>query len=598
VFAEQLPAGPGWYAHYEHRRVDAPGWIALDVRAAMWAHQDDWLDRIDDWHRRLSALAASRTRWWWLLPASRMTAWYPFDLKPLFFALGIFELCQEAPGPTVYLLRCPTAVRAHLEDWQQAGGYCLQFKARVVADRRAAWHQRPLMAVARKFARLVGRRLLAGLPRAELPPVETIVVSETLSATTLEHTGDHFFGAMLDEPAFQSRSVWFYQLSRFTERHRVRSIVAALGRRATFDVEWSRLTDVPFVLRECLAVQRALRPLAESLPSLMFGPLQARSFVREFWQYALLTAWPVAELAMYRSFQRLVDAVHPAVLWYAYEEKPIERAMLAVCAGARSPVLTVAFAHAAYSTGHRYLRRTPGEGPARPDLVAATGPATAKWLIRWAGVPGASVRVVGSPRASCVAPAGVLNGTGGLVRVVLLVGPGSEIGSMANLVEDDPDLFQDCELTIRQHPYAWRTEQKEGLDRLRALGVRLSQGSGNLASDVAAARITLFSATSAGLEAMLAGRVSIRVALGDFFDADPILGKIPDAGEALPRCSSAAELRTTITRIAALDEEAYGTLAARQRELAQRIYTLPVAEALAAIRGASADSDASRTIAK
>jgi len=586
VFASDLPLDVrGSYAHYNHRRVGIRGWQYCDIRTIINRNQDRWLDEMDAWHKELSSKASSLSPWWWLLPGSRLTAWYPADLKPLFFALAVIEQCKTMTGQTLYVIGCPDEVLEHLREWSQSGGLSLVIETCAssgyiptsynhvrAALRLPGQHAKSIKSILSLLIRVLASHKLRG-QRAKRAKV--IVFSYALSARSMTESGDHYFGNVLDGlPGLRNDDIlWLYDLGPFSERRTIRRHMYSVGRKFHSYLALLTLSDMVRILKTCIHLQASLKSLRYQLPVLCIGQLQSRIFPRRFYGNFIRRQLPAFELAAYYSVRRVLRDSQATTLLYPYEEKGTERAILRACKEHESNVRTVGFAHAAYNKGHLYLRNhgTVDVDPPGPDRIAATGPAAREWLIKWAGIDPQRIVVVGSPRfPHFIPPSPLREDSASPMRVLFLGGYGHELNMMANFVEEVPDLFEHCELLVRPYPYGWQAQQDQGIVRLRQLLRNVRVEDSPLDEQIRWCRVVLFGSTSAGIHAMLRGRLSIQAALHDIFEADPTQGKGDHSG--LELCSTPLELKKALDRVRLMSREGYLHTSQQQSRFASRIY--------------------------
>jgi hypothetical protein len=200
--------------------------------------------------------------------------------------------------------------------------------------------------------------------------------------------------------------------------------------------------------------------------------------------------------------------------------------------------------------------------------VLATGAGARDFLIAWARKPASTTLEVGSPRYR--APLGGRRGAGARrsgLRVLVIGGHGFELAQLANLVAEHPALFAGDDVVVRKYDYAWAAAQEAGIRRLAALVPGLRAGTGTLEEQLAWADVVIFDSTTAGVQAMQAGRLTIRVALHDVFEAEPLLG----APGIFARCGGGEELAAALAAARALDDAGYDAWIERQRALADSI---------------------------
>ena len=403
------------------------------------------------------------------------------------------------------------------------------------------------------------------------------MISQTLEAGLLARVGDHFFGRVFDGPAVTADGgfLWLYFVSRYGERDAARRFCDSVGRRVVFDFDVLEWSDIALTLRAAQRVRAALQPLASRLPPLSVGELTSVAFPARFWRAAIAGRRPVSEIAVYHAVRRCLDASQARVVIYPYEEKGLERAILKACAGRGPVVRTVALAHAAYNSGHLYLRRG-RTNPPRPDVLATTGPAARDWLCGWAGRDPAHMEVTGSPRFSSAETA-PRPFTGRPLHVLVLSGYGSEPLMLAEFVEQMPDLFAGHAVTLRPYPHGWRAEQRTAFARLKRVVSSLEIQGGDLQGQIDRSDCVIFASTSAAIEAIHRGRFTIHAALHDIVDANPFRDRA--GASAVPSCSTPQELRAALSAVAAMGPEAYARAIAGQRRLATGLYAPPDAMA-------------------
>jgi hypothetical protein len=578
-------APPGWYAHYNHRYLPAAGWTACDIRAIVRTHQAEWLDAFDRWHAELCRSAARRCRSWWLTAASRPNVWMHHEtLKPLCFATAVREWLEAHPAcGTLHLVGCPQEVGWYLEEFE-CGTWRLPSRSRMSRRLRALWTT--LRELRGRFLRYV-----VSYSRRRPPALTARVLfySHVVQADALQLAGDHFFGGMLAaaESQLPADVVTAYLLHEEAERQQASRVLQASGRRFVFLLDHLTIRDVLWVVltgaRTCLS----LRDLADAAPPIQLGRTSSRLFGWLYLTDRLLGRPAGLELAVYRAMRRLLARTGVRTVVYPYEEKGLERAILQACSEAPEPVRTLAYAHPAHTTCHLALRTRP-EGrpvPPPPHRILTTGPRAQEFFVSWAGKRPDEVVTVGSPRYSepvdPVRPAAARRAS---LRVLVLTGHGYELPMLANLVERRPDLFADSELVIRPYSFGWFQAQDQGLRRLAALVKPMALKAGDLREQLRWCDVALFSSTSAGLQAMLAGRLALSVGLHDLFEADPLLGE--DQGAI--RCDTPEQLAEALGSVRAMGDGEYAQRVARQRAFARSVFApLDSHRLIAELRGDS-----------
>ncbi|MFH2204159.1 MAG: hypothetical protein ABIJ96_13655, partial [Elusimicrobiota bacterium] len=327
IICSELPPGTsrGRYAHFEHRDLGRDGWRRLDIRAAMTQRRQEWRQSLEAWHAELSRRAASLTRYWWLTDGSRLTAWYPFDLKPLFFALALAEEYEKNPGQPLYAVGCPPEVAEYLTELRT--GRC---------PRRLAYSPQPVRAVSplRLTASLAVRVLSRYLrPEPDAADADVIAFSYVLRGEIFEQQDDHYFGKALDElPGLsKDRAFWSYHLDHLRDGKRAAAALARRGRRHAFYFDFLSLADIVDIRARSFRVLHDLAPLKRDLPPLEIGRFKSRAFSLRFFRDMIIHRAPIEEMSVYIAFARMLRHTRARTVVYPYEEKGIERALLFAC---------------------------------------------------------------------------------------------------------------------------------------------------------------------------------------------------------------------------------------------------------------------------
>ncbi|OGL42938.1 MAG: hypothetical protein A2W05_10530 [Candidatus Schekmanbacteria bacterium RBG_16_38_10] len=574
IFVDELPAGVGGkYAHYNHQRVAGRKWEYCDVRKYIGQHQEQWLSEVELWHSELSKIVLGYTKWWWLMPASRLIAWHPPHLKPLFFTIALIEYCEKFNYDELYLVECPVEVYSYLKELKP--DYGISFSQ--LAAKRKRYKLKTFLGQLTNLKKLIILALRCLQKSNNLSTnykAKLVVYSHALDSQTMLDKGDHFFGRMFDEISGIDRKdiLWLYFTESRKEKIAVEQHMCSAGHKAVFLYELITLTDFIRIVLTSISLAYNLRSVKNKLPLLKIDNYQSRIFSKIFAGELLQGVLPIIELAVYYAVKRSLKCTDASALIYPYEEKGLERALVYACRNSNRNVNTIGFAHAVYNKGHLYLRRHDSliNSP-KPESVAATGPSMRDWLINWAMVRPEQVTVVGSPRSHKQLPLrGNFENHRNCLRVLVIIGQGYEINILANYLEEAIDLFADCDVVIRRYPYGWEAQQDEGISRLKKLINNVRVETGSMLEQLSWSDVVIYSSTSAGLEAMLSGRLAIYVELHDFLILDPMTGK-GDSSKIF-RCSTPVELKTTLQYIRNVNSQDYLMAVQRQHEFASQVY--------------------------
>lgn len=571
-FVETLPADVegGWFAHYEHVVLAAPGWRRIDVRAMLRPHQEAWIDAYDEWHAAVCRLALQCSRWWWFAPASRPNLWLHENvLKPLYFAAALEAWARHHPEcRSVHVLGCPPEV-----GWYLSGmlGQGTRLRERLALALR--WLRALRLTVRDNAARaiLYARRYVGRQPpqlRAQV-----IFYSHVLQAKSLEEDGDHFFGTMLDvvADAMPGEVLTAYLLSQEAEREQASRVLRTARPRSVFLLDFLTWRDWGWAVARAAWMCLSLARLSWRAPSICIGPLTTRLFAQLFMTEQVVRYASVEEFMIYRAMKRLLACSSASVMVYPYEEKGLERAILTACAEAPRPIRTVGYAHAAHTTCHLALRARPGTSskPPHPSIILTTGPKAREFLVGWGRRQPHHVVAVGSPRHLSRLKGHQTEALNDRpLRILAFDSLWFELPMLASMLEERPGLFAAAEVVIRPYSFAWQQVQDRAIARMMRVSDRVRVQSDSLANHLRWCDVALFGTTSAGVQAMLSGCLAIYVQLHDLFEADPLLGE----QAAFARCASAGELVEALTRARQLGPTEREAVIQRQHAYAEALF--------------------------
>ncbi len=585
-FSDEIPSdGVGTLISYDYELVIVEGWPNFDVREIVHLYEDCWLSEIDAWHRELSEQAVDLTRWWWITPGSRLTLWKTnsaFSLKPVLFTLAIIKLCEHRPSEKIWIVGAPDEVVVYLSDFaiQKNSIQIEDFRPKNLNSNIAyklSNFLKPWLKLARWLAYSSFHSLFS-FKRKRIKPARLIVDSLVLDVSLIKTIGDHFFGHMLDNiPGLASEDViWKYEdpSANFPD---FKKNLTDLGKRANFKTNLFCWSDIWFALSTSFSVNKALSKLVVSPPVFRIGDFVVSSFPHYFISNLVIGNLPLSELILYKQCSRLILESGASAIIYPYEEKPAERAILLAVQDNASQIKTIAFAHAAYSKGHLYIRRGKRGEPPRPDVLAVTG-SMARDQFHRLGVPLKKIIVTGSPRHHTVPLA--KRRVKLRKQILFICGLGFEMRIFALLLTANPGLLDGYDLVIRRSYHSWVEEQDAAEDRMRAAGIIYRCEGGDLAAQIDDSDIVLFEASTAGLEAVLRGKLAIRLNLSDIITTSHFNGC--DGSDVIKYCQNLKELKCELDRIALLTPVQYEITLQRQRNLVERLYT-PIDQAALAV---------------
>jgi hypothetical protein len=566
-FIDSLPkSGQGSYIDFFNRDYDHNGWRRIDIGKIVSLRQEELSESIKKWHTDLCVRGARRFKWWWLLPASRLILWFPPIWKPLALALAVAEVLEGYTEQEIYLVGCPVEVREYLQE------FCPKL---LIYDGRKIRHVllhtllRHLVSFIYIFCVLIyivthrGRKL-------DIEGSSPIIIWTYGLSIGAEQVNikDHFFGDMFAPGLFKHPVHWVCYDSPL--RALATFSYSSVGR--SFIYDWIGISEWWSLVKLCFS-EGWFHHITIDVTEFVFNGFTSKAFARNFASTLIEGTVPYAEFTAFLGMKRILKELSPKALIYPYEEKCLERALLMAVKECMVTAVTIGFAHAVYNKSLMYLRRRSDAeaNPPMPDKLLVTGPALKKWLVDWAGWEPGRILIVGSPRWHNMIghnTAWVLRGRP--LRILILIGPGYEATALSNQMEGFPATFDECEVTIRPYPHSWQAEQDEAYARIKKIRRHIQVSGGPLAEQLSWCDLAVYCSTSAGLEAMLTGRLTVYLDLNHIFKLSPINEKIRD--KVLWSCRDLTELKRLLDRVCLMPKPQYVDIVNRQNRSANQIF--------------------------
>jgi len=569
-FVDCLPEPcQGAYIDYFDKDYGLSECRRIDLKPRLSLRQEDFFSSIEKWHTELCIIGARQFKWWWLLPASRLILWHPPVWKPLVFALAVAEELEGFSGNEVYVTGCPEETAVYLQE------FCVAIK---VVDKRKN-RQRVLPDSLRSFLAslkyLFDVLVFILLHRKRQPIIEgpspIIIWTYLLSpGAESETTKDHFFGDMFKPGDFKYPVYWVCHGSLRNNSGMCSPVYTDGDRSLIYDwigiSEWYSLVRF-YIFEWCFN----RTPIV--VPEFVLNGHASKSFAKNFASELIEHTAPLAEMTALLGLKRILRESSPRALVYPYEEKCVERALLTAVKETKKATLTVGFAHAVYNKGLMYLRRRNEveASPSMPDRLLATGTALKKWLVDWAKWDEKRILIGGSPRWHHTNGHGI-DGTlrGRPLRILVLIGQDYEAIELANQLEKLPSAFDEFEVVVRPYPYSWGDGQEKAFSIIKKINRHIRVDGGALDEQIAWCDVAIYCSTSAGIEAMLSGRLTVYLDLNQIFSLSPIDEKIQS--KALCKCQNLSELNELLYVVNQMTEEQYTDVVGHQCNAANQLF--------------------------
>ena len=439
-----------------------------------------------------------------------MVSWYPNINQSLFFTVGLIRICEDLTIDEIYIVNAPKEVeiltRDVHQDWDiisENRRYTKKYISSVIKKVLS-----PYKSIINMFIRSF--KLFSPLAK-DLSDIKLIIFSNLIDFDRFQSSGDHYFGNMFDEinDVRNENKLWIFlsELNRNEERI-VLSSVRSKSYRAFILQDLLTLSDAAIILFRTGAFYFFSQRFKTKIPIISIDGMKFTSYSLFFYNETIKHKPPILAFQVKYAFKAIVSQVPTASLFYPFEDKGIERAILSQSRN----LYTIGYAHAIHNSGHSYLKQKKLEeaAPQWPNLIGCSGKAAAQWLENKKEINFDRLVTIGSNRYT-----NILEKTkfihNGALRVLVLAGQGYEITMLANYVEQNATIFKNCELTIRRYPYDYQEEQNEGIKRLKRLIPNVKVLDGLLLKQIDDCDVVIYASTSAGIEAMLLGRICVYV---------------------------------------------------------------------------------------
>jgi len=289
-------------------------------------------------------------------------------------------------------------------------------------------------------------------------------------------------------------------------------------------------------------------------------------------------AWEIARggyllnMLVYHAARRFAQRCRPARFIYPYENKSLEKMLLLGLREMHAACRVVGYQHTAVTPRHATLLFAPGEAAATPlpDRILTTGRVTLDYLRRLGRYPeGMLAEGCALRQRTGEAPRQRSRSAGRVRLLVALSSSRLELERVVRFLIDVKTRLPDIELGIRAHPEFPLSQLPRPLSAWLAAHAADLSGT-SLEDNLAWCDAAAYVSSTVALEALLAGRPAIHIAIGDYLDPDPVI-----AGPALHRrTDSVAAFLHALEDFMAKDDAAWDALAGEAFRYA-REYFLP-----------------------
>lgn len=568
IFVDSLPNERSgsciFYDNYRHSQLSK--WNIISLKEICRDNSKNWNHALCEWHANLLFIASKQDKFAFLLPGSRIHLWQN-HLKALYFCLGLKKYVQSNNMEELFIVGAPNEVKLIFEDIYNEPSE-LYFNKKEMVERLVF----DIFKYIYEIIRSIGSVIFYWRPfynsKSYKNDIDALVFSLFFPSNSKNYYNDHYFGKVFEK--ISKKSFWLYKpTDRFNEYEARRSLLYLKGR-YEFDIKLLDIVDLFWCLRKSFSLNIRMRNLFNTLPILKIGDTDCNLFSKLYFREHYILPFCFSELVLLRSTKKLIRIIKPKIVFFPYEEKGFERAILIATSEHLPKIKVVGFAHSAYNSGYLYLggfnddRKIP-----RPDVIWASGPSFDLWLRDYwqrnsRVITIGTHRYVSSNNNVCLKSENVSK-----LSVLIVTGNPYELFVLSNWLIELPDFLLNCNVTLRPHPQGWHKQNNLMSDTIRKLGIDCIDNKSPLIEQLNKSDIILYCSSSAVIEGIQRGNYAIRVAWDDLWESDPI--RITNSF--IQTCYTPKEVQEYLRDIKSMSLDDFQYLKNKQRPIADSIYS-------------------------
>lgn len=551
------------YCHFKHQDLKLPDTNYIDLKSLAAIHEKSFFKDIEKWHSEINLLGLKQSKYWWFTSNSRLMSWAPPIFTPLFFHYLLQIAAKEKKLQEIYVLSAPKEVIDLAPDFFTDISVNMS-NPQIHVDTKSFFdnHLRPYLAYLKNY-------LFNQLEKKSLEKRPYLIHSLLLNADNLLNGNDHFFGSIFFNLSEEKRKeiTWIFHYPKNDKKIKIKVVefFASKGFQVVFSYDFFNIIEIMGLFFKSIQLKKSIKAVSIKMKngiSSSFNQMYAQKILNQK-QDSLI------EFETYQALGKVLPILSPDKILFAYEERSIERAILLANNEQETPAKTYGFVHSVMHQGHLCfdLKYSSEANPPRPNKILTTGVAAKEWF-EAKGYSANDIEIFGSPRSSVNFKE--ITEIKKPIKILFVVGQPHEIMEFATMLKAKPTLLKGFELTVRRYPYGWPEDQNKGIDLLNTIYPNLNKSVGNLHQQLETHDIVFFSSSSAGLEAICNGKLSIHISLDQFHNLDPL--EYAKTAKSLISCRNIVELENTLNRITNLSVNEWNDLVQNQITDAKLIY--------------------------
>ena len=506
----------------------------LDLREIINLEIDEWIKDLIDIKLKILEKISKNSKYTSLLLINRINLWNSnekFSIKPLIYYLAINKLKKEK----INLLNAPLDLKNLIkEDFENVEN---ERENSLVFYKNLLKNLLKILYFKKNFLNI-----------KKINNDSTLIFTSFLNIDLYKKKSDHYFGNMFNS-INQDDILWVYDDYKKSYLDKKNNYINIL--------ELVSVKNILLAFIENIIIRIKNKNILNDNSKISNGNMSSKYFYLKMINELIINDILILEIALHKSLNKIFKD-KKIEIYYPYEEKPIERAIL--LASKNKNIICNAYAHAVYSKGHFYMQRDVRDKSPRPNRLLVSGPYSQKLFLKF-GVSSDELVIVGSPRYNIQKSPYQKSKK---IKLLLMVGHGFEFIIFSSWLVTNPSLSVDYEIIIRRYPYGWFKEQDHAENILKKNVINYSLGTDSLNHDVNNSDIILFESTSAAFEGGLMGKLILKINISDIIKTVHFEDNIKNP---IDYCKNPDELIIKLKEYQLMTEEQIN-----EKIIAQRLY--------------------------
>jgi hypothetical protein len=540
--------------------------LYIDVRGIMRENCWNWLDDVHLSFSELSSRFLRYTTFWWSTPMSRLYVgpWgQEYLLKPLLFAKALCEWDKIHPNTDkIYIIGADPILSVYLKEFDNnlvIKGVNKGFKSTYIIKLIFKQTILSLLRMLNVAWWVLINHLFAN--KKENPVSEIMVLYESVNIEN-PSGGKTFFYKNIFKKI--NKNISYMNTSLLKGKNRYFSHSTSVDNNYLL-LDYINIFDYLKAIALNVSIIIITFIIALLKTPCMVGSARSKMFFVNYLFNELGRTPLLNSLLCFFAMKRIVIRNTDQLVIFPYEEKEKERMILKACN--KYGVKLIGYIPHPQSRPALILRDINEPIPPKPSFYALCGYKYVEYLTHWGKKDPDKLKIWGSSKAGKGELLKKSFSRSNLTVLVLLSHP-NELKIFHSWLRAEEHLKISINYLIRVYKPGYHSFIKT-LKKLTNEFDFVKTSNGNLIEDLNECDLTIFSCTSAGIEAINLGYISLYVDLNEFFEMNPCFD---DLSAMLPSYSP-AELTNTLDKICSMNNQSIKELYNKQFFLSNEIFS-------------------------